>query len=131
MFLSLLLLCALGERGTPRELTNATMNTIKHRILRYARKNDCLPDSPEQLPVIENRDKNVKDGWGRPIRWTVEADKVTLISYGRDGKPGGEEEDADMVGVFVTKNATGNWEEEGGNWLRHPFGYGSLQPPKQ
>jgi hypothetical protein len=51
----------------------------------------------------------------------VEGDEVTLTSYGRDGRPGGTGEDADIVGVFRAKTADGRWADELGEWRVDPF----------
>jgi hypothetical protein len=37
------------------------------------------------------------DGWGRPVSWKVEVDKITVTSFGADGQPGGDGTAADIV----------------------------------
>lgn len=44
-------------------------------------------------------ESGLMDPWGRPYAYAydAEADRVRVISYGRDGTPGGEGEDGDLV----------------------------------
>lgn len=105
----------------PRSLTFGNMHMMKRRILRYATVHDSLPTSSDQLPHFEGYSNDATDGWGRPILWRVDGDKVTLTSYGRDGAPGGSGEDPDMVGVFRTKTANGRWAEELCEWEVDPL----------
>lgn len=37
-----------------------------------------------------------QDPWGRPYRYTAQGGKVEIVSFGADGAPGGEGEDADI-----------------------------------
>jgi hypothetical protein len=98
------------------------MQVIKRRILRYASTNGTLPTALDQLPRMEGYDNEVVDAWGKPIDLHIKDDKVTLTSYGRDGMPGGTGDDADMVGVFKAKTATGAWADELCNWDIDPYG---------
>jgi hypothetical protein len=44
----------------------------------------------------------MKDGWGRELNWESDGrSTVKVWSLGRDGKPGGNGEDADMEVIFV------------------------------
>jgi hypothetical protein len=44
----------------------------------------------------------MKDGWGRELHWVSDGKtRVTVRSLGRDGKPGGTGEDADLEILFV------------------------------
>lgn len=98
------------------------MQTMKRRILRYVSARQALPTSLDQLPRIEGLSNDVTDGWGRPIFWRTEGDEVSLISYGRDGAPGGVGEDEDMIGRFSTKRSDGSWADEFCEWLVDPYG---------
>jgi general secretion pathway protein G len=46
-----------------------------------------------------NDESGLIDPWGRPYAYAydAEADRVRVISYGRDGVPGGEGEDGDLI----------------------------------
>jgi len=46
------------------------------------------------LPLNDNGEP--VDVWGRPLHYEVGEDGYRLFSYGRDGKPGGDGEDADL-----------------------------------
>lgn len=105
----------------PRSMTHTNMHMTKRRILRYATAHDSLPTALDQLPRIEGYVNDVTDGWGRPILWRIEGNQITLISFGRDGMPGGIGEDADMAGVFQAKTTAGRWEDEFCKWLEDPF----------
>ncbi|HEX4071518.1 MAG TPA: type II secretion system protein GspG, partial [Planctomycetaceae bacterium] len=50
------------------------------------------------------------DAWGHPLHYEVKGDKFTVVSYGRDGRPGGVGIDADLGGpgargAFILTNA--------------------------
>ncbi len=109
------------DQVPPRSLTDANMHVMKRRILRFASAHNALPTSFDQLPHIEGFSNEVTDGWGRPIMWRVEGDVVSLVSYGRDGAPGGVAEDEDLVATFNTKTFDGRWADEICNWLVNPM----------
>lgn len=46
-----------------------------------------------------NDDTGLTDPWGQPYAYAYDADtdRIRVISYGRDGAPGGEGEDGDLV----------------------------------
>lgn len=47
-------------------------------------------------------DSATSDGWDRALHWASDGvARVRVWSLGRDGKPGGEGEDADLEVVFV------------------------------
>jgi hypothetical protein len=108
----------------PQALTHARMHMMKRRILRFATAYGVLPNTIDELPRIEGFDNGVKDGWGRPILWRIEAEKVILTSYGRDGVPGGVGEDTDLVATFLPKTTTGAWADELCDWEIDPYGRG-------
>ena len=108
-------------RIPPRSKTSGNMFIMKRRILRYASIHNAAPTSLDQLPLIEQRDNDVVDAWHRPILWQLDGDKVTLISYGRDGQPGGVDDDADIIGVFSMKDDMGQWAEELSEWRTDPL----------
>lgn len=47
-------------------------------------------------PYLKNID-NLKDPWGRPYVYEFTDNKVTILSYGRDGKQDGTGEDGDIT----------------------------------
>lgn len=109
------------DTAPPRSMTYGAMHVMKRRILRYAAANGMLPTSLDQLLPIEGYGNEVMDAWGRPILWQVEGGQVILTSYGRDGVPGGSGENADMIGVFQVKTASGQWADEFCAWRVDPL----------
>jgi hypothetical protein len=104
----------------PRSSTYSTIWVMKQRILRYAKQHNSLPKSPSDLPEIPGKISRVHDAWGREILMSFADGKATLTSLGRDGKPGGTGEDADMSGVFPLKDENGKWADEGVDWVHEP-----------
>jgi hypothetical protein len=53
----------------------------------------------------------------------IEGDRVSLISYGKDVKPGGFGEDRDVIGVFNAKSASGRWTAYDTDefWMKTPL----------
>jgi len=113
---ALLFFCSL-ELVPARGLTGARMEILKQRILQSARLRGELPKTPADLPPRPGADDNVQDGWGRDLTWTVSpAGIVTLHSLGRDGRPGGTGEDADITRSFPARTAQGAWSAETVPW---------------
>ena len=110
------------DKVPPEGLTHARMHMMKRRILRFANTEGALPKTIDEFPRIEGFDNSVKDGWGRPILWRVEGDKVILTSFGRDGTLGGVGADTDMIAIFQTKTGVGAWAEEMCEWEIDPYG---------
>jgi hypothetical protein len=114
-------------RVPPRSHTAGAMHMMKRRMLRYASAHNAAPTTLHQLPSIDGYLNDTIDGWRRPIEWKADGDKVTFISLGRDGKSGGVDEDADMVGVFFMKDSNGQWADEFREWEVDPFGRSSVR----
>lgn len=58
-----------------------------------------LPEGTWKGPYVENADALI-DPWGNPYQLGIPAQKnvdFDIICYGKDGQPGGEDEDADVV----------------------------------
>lgn len=90
----------------PTALTRTRTKVIGMRIREYWRINHRLPESLADLPKVEeNRDGSTDDGWGRAIRYEKKGAAVTLTSLGKDGRPGGEGEDADIREAFTVGTA--------------------------
>ena len=86
---------------SPSDLTKTTMLVIEARIQKYITQKGSLPDSLSDLPFIENKHNKITDGWGREIIYSVKNGQIKLISYGKDGKPGGKGRNADIIHSFV------------------------------
>jgi hypothetical protein len=46
---------------------------------------------------------------------------VTLRSLGADKRSGGDADNRDMIGIFASHDAQGNWQEELAEWQHDPF----------
>jgi Type II secretion system (T2SS), protein G len=119
----LLNLCAKIDLGElpPENGTSTRMYPLKTRILRYAKKNNKLPSKLSDLPPLEGFSNFTKDYWGNDIIYQVNGSTVTLLSYGKDQKPGGAGDNLDVVGVFEAKNEFGQWVDENSAWKIMPL----------
>ena len=100
-----------------RGLTGIRMETMKQRILHYARTHNEFPKTVTDLPLLSSRDNTVQDGWGHDIRFEIATNgTVTLTSLGRDGLPGGAGDDADITRTFPAHTSQGAWSEETVAW---------------
>jgi hypothetical protein len=54
----------------------------------------------DRLAYLNNFDPKFgpADAWGRPLHYTVKGEKFAIVSFGRDGRPGGVGLDADFGG---------------------------------
>lgn len=85
----------------PQSRTDLTMRDLAGRIRTAFKQGRSIPADLTTLPEHRRDSVDVNDGWGRPMtaRWLV-GGTVELLSLGRDGRPGGTGEDADLRGVF-------------------------------
>jgi len=86
---------------TQMKMLETALNTYRLDVGSYPKQLDDLvkSDSPKwEGPYLP---KSVpEDPWGNPYQYTVggkEGKPFTLMSFGRDGKAGGEDVDADIV----------------------------------
>jgi hypothetical protein len=85
-----------------KNLTETRLLITYDRIETFWNQHGRVPTKRDQLADIKDRDCSMTDGWGRELHWASNgATKVTVWSLGRDGKPGGTGEDADLEIVFV------------------------------
>lgn len=70
----------------------------------YRADQGSWPDSEAWRRSAEMADPRFYDPWGRIYEYALEGGKFTIGTYGRDGRPGGGREDAD---VFVTFDGAG------------------------
>jgi hypothetical protein len=81
--------------------TQRTLNIVKGQIDEYRVKFDKLPDSLDLLQDAEiwpiKLDKPVRDGWDHELFFQATTEGFELLSYGKDGKPGGIGLDADLT----------------------------------
>ncbi|MHB1082759.1 MAG: type II secretion system protein GspG [Prosthecobacter sp.] len=121
--LILLLLAALflAETVPPRGLTLNRLTVTKRRILQYAHLHNKLPLTLAELPARPGCDNETTDAWQRPLDYrSDESGAVTLRSLGADRLPGGEGDNRDMTGVFMSRDAQNRWQEELAEWKLDP-----------
>jgi len=81
-----------------RKTAATDIKTIENGLkLYYARKGN-YPDTGSGLKALVDMQilENTKDPWGRDYVYMNEGGKPVIISYGRDGQPGGDGPDADI-----------------------------------
>lgn len=67
---------------------------IRQALGDYRQKHGRYPDSLAQVPEL--KEMRSVDAWGHPYQYTKTENGYSLISLGRDGKPGGVGLDADI-----------------------------------
>lgn len=88
--------------------TEASLRFLAIVLERYTRESgNPYPATLDQLMrdsdagrmgAAEQIEQCLKDGWGHPIAYAVdESGAYSLVSYGADGQPGGEGDDADIA----------------------------------
>jgi hypothetical protein len=89
----------------------------------YKRQNSTWPSSLAQLIAFRPELTDwAKDGWGRYVELVPYNESIgygQIISYGRDGKPGGTGPDRDLVVRFPT-DTNADWNKEQGAGLKEP-----------
>lgn len=81
----------------PASMTYSTLLVTHHRIESFWNRHGKVPAEPTELPDEPHRDCSLTDGWGRELLWESDGtSRVKVSSLGRDGKPGGTGEDADL-----------------------------------
>jgi general secretion pathway protein G len=100
-----LLMAAVGVAVIPR-LEEAKVDTAKmdignigNALKTYYAKKGNYPDTGSGLRALVEQqilDKQPVDPWQHDYVYVLEAGKPVIISYGKDGAPGGTEADADI-----------------------------------
>ena len=107
-----------GLRIPRHILTFNSMDGVRRSVLAYRQAHGRLPATLDESPPREGYGDSRVDGWDRRLIYTVGVNGlVTLVSHGKDGKPGGTGDDADTVGVFATEGD----EVRLGTWVRDPW----------
>jgi general secretion pathway protein G len=92
------------------QVARAQIDALEKAVDQYRLDNRRYPTSEEGLAAVQPYLKKTlpNDPWGRPYVYTIPGDKAdyTVVSYGRDGKPGGTGEDADIGAQTVTAATT-------------------------
>ncbi|MGO8672668.1 MAG: type II secretion system protein GspG [Capsulimonadaceae bacterium] len=81
-------------------VTTAEFSRLDSSIAEYRAKTGRLPKSIRERDLPQESVSSANgwplDGWNRPILYRIHGTTYTLLSYGRDGKPGGDGLDADV-----------------------------------
>ena len=86
----------------PGESTLRDIANVRQAIEGYRQEHQALPDSladlslPEDARLRTDEAGRVLDGWGRPLQYLIDGTEYELVSYGRNGEPGGLGLDADL-----------------------------------
>ncbi len=85
----------------PQKRTRNIFEKTAKLIAQYEQKNGRLPVSVADLDYdwgdTSPQNRQIFDGWHRPIVYRVQGTVIQLISYGEDGKPGGTGLDYDLT----------------------------------
>src|SRR5262252_1812521 len=92
------------------QVARAQIDALEKAVDQYRLDNRRYPTSEEGLAAVQPYLKKTlpNDPWGRPYNYRIPGDKAEyeIFSYGRDGKPGGTGEDADIGVQAVTNTAS-------------------------
>ena len=83
--------------------TQSFLEEIADAIDVYRQRENTLPASLDNLRSVDDlgllpfREEGMLDGWERPFVYTTNGNDFTVMSYGRDGKPGGVGLDCDLT----------------------------------
>ena len=83
------------------EQTYDILYDLKDQVRAYHQVNGFLPASLSDLPIGTSTTDHLQDFWKRPIQYKVEADRVTLLSFGKDGVSGGDGPNRDISITFT------------------------------
>jgi general secretion pathway protein G len=92
------------------QVARAQIDALEKAVDQYRLDNRRYPTNEEGLAAVQPYLKKTlpNDPWGRPYLYRTPGEKsdYEVVSYGRDGKPGGSGEDADLgVAPVITKAA--------------------------
>jgi general secretion pathway protein G len=81
-----------------RKTAITDIRSIENGLKLYYVKTGKYPDTSTGLQLLVDQQilETIKDPWGNPYIYTLEGGKPVIVSYGKDGAPGGEGPDADI-----------------------------------
>lgn len=82
--------------------TDFALQAIDEKVNAYRMKHGVLPRSLKQAGFVETdngSNSSAVDGWRHPFAYSVRGNQYFIVSYGRDGKPGGVGIDYDLSNV--------------------------------
>jgi hypothetical protein len=102
----------------PEAMTLTDVDGTMVRIHMYMLEHREYPPDLPVLPEREGYDDRIIDAWGRRLLYSVDDDGIISVSsLGRDGKPGGEGLDADIVRRNRTRNEDGSLNIDDECWI--------------
>jgi hypothetical protein len=110
-----------SSQSKPENYTSTCIYVLKRRILLYAKENNQLPKTLDELPLHDGFVNRTTDVWDNEIMMKNEGTTVSLISYGKDKKLGGVGDNRDVIGIFDTKTPFGAWANEDTFWEKKPL----------
>jgi len=106
-------LCAVPPAST----TVSAITECAVRSQLFYEGHGTLPSSLVSLPKRNGYANSIVDGYARQLVFEVRADRLVFISYGKDGVPGGVEENSDTEIHYLTHRPDGSlWIGEP-NWI--------------
>ena len=82
------------------------ISNLKNELDQYYARKGKYPDTGTGLKALvdgQYEDSMPKDPWGNEYVYTLENGKAVVVSYGKDGQPGGESNDADISSKDLNK----------------------------
>ena len=102
----------------PQYITDSAITESMVRFQMYVTQHRTYPPDLSVLPTRERYANRIVDGWGRPLIYKIDPDgAVSFQSLGRDGKPGGEGLDQDVIERRRTKNPDGTLNVDDELWI--------------
>ena len=85
------------HRSAQVDVARLDLKALRNALDLYALKNGRYPPTLAALVDTRILSHAPKDPWKRDYTYKLEAGQPVLQSYGRDGEPGGDGDDADIV----------------------------------
>jgi len=102
----------------PVDMTQTALTETIVRIHMYMVDNRAAPLSLESLPKRDSFANRITDGWNQPLIYEISHDGIiSLSSYGKDGQPGGEGDNKDVIIKYKTKREDGTLNIDDPDWM--------------
>lgn len=88
-----------ADGEAPRRQTAQRLERLAIEVKEFKDATGELPASKDGVEAITSEPELLVDEWGNPIRYLRVAGGYWLLSWGADGAPGGEGDDADVVHI--------------------------------
>lgn len=103
-----------GTFNSGHDATTAAISETSVRIAMFVEKNGHLPKTLKDLPTRVEHANRTTDAWNHPLVYKIDSENsITLKSLGSDGKPGGNDADADIIvryelvgGAMIERHST-------------------------